>query len=171
MTSADNEFFEKYKNLDKLCSEIYSCSGGISQYIADMQDQSLLGQAYIESWSSDLKNLKRIRRIRNQLAHSSSDSQISKPEDIKYVIEFRDRILSGADPLASLRRATAQKRDFTYQSKKEVPFRINDSMFSVYDPQQYKLPKENKKGTWIWILIGVLMLILTLITLHILGMY
>ena len=38
MTPTDNTFFEEYKHLDKICSDIYSTSGGVSQYILDMEN-------------------------------------------------------------------------------------------------------------------------------------
>ena len=36
MQAIDNEFFEAYKRLDRLCSDIYGCRNGVSQYIEDM---------------------------------------------------------------------------------------------------------------------------------------
>ena len=41
----DNEFFEAYKRLDRLCSDIYGCRNGVSQYIEDMERASYQGAA------------------------------------------------------------------------------------------------------------------------------
>ena len=40
MQAIDNEFFEAYKRLDRLCSDIYGCRNGVSQYIEDMDTNS-----------------------------------------------------------------------------------------------------------------------------------
>ena len=39
MTQLDNEFFEEYKHLERLCSDMYSCRDGIRQYLEDMECQ------------------------------------------------------------------------------------------------------------------------------------
>ena len=40
MEPLDNEFFEKYKSLERLCSDMYSCKNGVSLYIEDMESRS-----------------------------------------------------------------------------------------------------------------------------------
>lgn len=42
MQPADNEFFEEYKHLDKLCGDMYSCRNGISEYIDQMDTMIFL---------------------------------------------------------------------------------------------------------------------------------
>lgn len=44
MTETDNLFFEEYKKLDKLCSDIYNDKYGISTYIKDMEENDYIGQ-------------------------------------------------------------------------------------------------------------------------------
>ena len=46
MQAIDNEFFEAYKRLDRLCSDIYGCRNGVSQYIEDMERVSYQGIMY-----------------------------------------------------------------------------------------------------------------------------
>ena len=44
MTQLDNEFFEEYKHLERLCSDMYSCRDGIRQYLEDMECQFSEGE-------------------------------------------------------------------------------------------------------------------------------
>lgn len=105
MQSSDNEFFEEYKHLEKICSEIYSCREGIKQYITDMEENSSNGQFRVPGWNSDYQKLKYIRWVRNKIAHESSVCQFSSDEDLAYVKNLYDRIISGEDPLTLLRKS------------------------------------------------------------------
>ena len=44
MTQLDNEFFEEYKHLERLCSDMHSCRDGIRQYLEDMEYQFSEGE-------------------------------------------------------------------------------------------------------------------------------
>lgn len=126
MQPADNKFFEEYKRLDKLCSEMYSCQSGISAYICEMEDKAYQGQRRVCSWNSDYKMLKHVRWVRNQIAHDSGTYQISEPGDLTFVRNFCRRIFSGKDPLtllqASMRaapkRRRAQKKQHTHPASR-----------------------------------------------------
>ncbi len=104
MQKLDNEFFEAYKRLDRLCSDIYSCRNGVSQYIEDMEGVSYQGRLAVPSWEQAYKTLKRLRWVRNQIAHDSGQIQICEECDIQDVNDFYDDIMSGCDPLTQLRR-------------------------------------------------------------------
>ena len=54
--------------------------------------------------------LKRVRWVRNQLAHNADAFQISKEPDLTFVRDFYVRMLSGQDPLAQLRNAEKAKK-------------------------------------------------------------
>ena len=104
MQALDNEFFEAYKRLDRLCSDIYGCRSGVSQYIEDMDEASYLGQLAVPLWGQAYKTLKHLRWVRNQIAHDSGQILICDESDIQDVNDFYDDIMSGRDPLAQLRR-------------------------------------------------------------------
>ena len=126
MQQADNIFFEEYKRLNKLCSEIFSCQNGVSEYISQMENDWNDGYKYVSSWNEDFKNLKHVRWVRNKIAHDYNDSQISNSSDFAYVKLFYERIFSGTDPLSLLRKATENKKqkqkvEYEVQSKPVVP--------------------------------------------------
>ena len=63
MNKTDMEFFETYKRLDRLCSDVFGLrNGGVTRYIDELK---AIGSEY----SEDCKTLKRLRHIRNQMAH------------------------------------------------------------------------------------------------------
>lgn len=104
MQELDNEFFEAYKRLDRLCSDMYGCRNGVSQYIEDMDRLSYQGQFAVSSWEQTYRMLKHLRWVRNQIAHDSGQIQICDECDIPDVNSFYDDLISGCDPLTQLRR-------------------------------------------------------------------
>ena len=104
MQTLDNEFFEAYKRLERLCSDMYRCRSGVSQYIENMETQFSYGQFTIPAWEQSYKTLKHLRWVRNQIAHDSGQLQICEEYDIQDVNEFYDSIISGQDPLTRLRK-------------------------------------------------------------------
>lgn len=107
MHSSDIEFFEQYKRLDKLCGEIYSCRGGISAYIDDMESVYAKGLRSVPMWAHDFKMLKHVRWVRNQIAHEGSDYCVSEGEDVDFIYDFYDRIFDGEDPISQLEKAAS----------------------------------------------------------------
>ncbi len=153
MQPADNEFFEEYKHLDKLCGDMYSCRNGISEYIDQMDNKSHRGYHLVPLWDSDYKMLKHIRWVRNQIAHDSGAYQVSESEDLEFVRNFYDRIFSGQDPLTLLRKeeekAAARRKN---QNKQQTtPVQPPDEV-SIYAPQplyisqQYTSIKKKSRG-------------------------
>ena len=113
----DNDFFESYKKLDRLCSDLYTEKNGISAYIADMETKTSMGHLLVQSWDSDYKNLKHVRWVRNQIAHESDMLQVSETTDLSFVQDFYDRILSEEDPLTLLRKAEARQKRMRVNSQ------------------------------------------------------
>lgn len=96
MNKTDMEFFETYKRLDRLCSDVFGLrNGGVTRYIDELK---AIGYEY----SEDCKTLKRLRHIRNQMAHDEGtfDYQMCDREDIIWLNTFYNRMMKGAVPLA-----------------------------------------------------------------------
>ncbi len=155
---ADNEFFEEYKYLDKLCSDMYSCQHGISEYISQMEHKAHQGKYRIPSWNSDYKMLKHVRWVRNQIAHDSGAYPISEPEDLAFVRNFHSRILSGQDSLTLLRKSIDAESDRQRQQKKQQPNPV-----STPDIPRPYTPQKKSSRSWIGVLIGIGILALILI--------
>ena len=157
---ADNDFFEEYKRLEKLCSEMYSCKNGVSEYIAQMEHLTYKGQFRVSSWNNDYKMLKHVRWVRNQIAHDSGSYQISEPENLDFVQEFHSRIFSGTDPLTSLRKAIESENRIQRQQKKQSTIQAQ----TPTEPYTYR-PVQKKSHAWIGVLvcIGIVALILLIL--------
>lgn len=158
---ADNDFFEAYKRLDKLCSEMYSCQNGVSEYIAQMERHAYKGQFRVSSWNNDYKMLKHVRWVRNQIAHDSGSYQISEPEDLDFVQAFHSRIYSGSDPLTLLRKAIESENRIQRQQKKQSTTQVQ----TPTEPYTYR-PVQNKSRAWIGVLVGVAIIALILLILY-----
>ena len=70
-------------------------NGGVTRYIDELK---AIGSEY----SEDCKTLKRLRHIRNQMAHDEGtfDYQICDRDDIIWLNAFYNRIMKRTDPLA-----------------------------------------------------------------------
>ena len=97
-------FLEEYKSLEKLCNEIYDAKNGVTCYINEMNERYDSIAASIPGWKDDYYTLKRLRHIRNQLTHEvgTLETEMCTPNDIEYLVTFKQRILSRTDPLAQL---------------------------------------------------------------------
>ena len=105
MSQINIDFFEAYKSLEKICNEIYGQNNGVTLYISEMEGTSQFDSNRISGWDNDLKELKRVRHIRNSMAHEGSfDDTACNAEDIFFVKQFYDRIMRTEDPLAVKRK-------------------------------------------------------------------
>ena len=102
-------FFDEYKKLDKLCSEMYGKnSGGVTCYLNDMMAVPVMQRNRIPEWNQTYDRLRELRHIRNQMAHGegSFEDYPCSEEDVLWLFEFRSKIMHILDPLAVYRRQT-----------------------------------------------------------------
>lgn len=127
MSYLNYEFFDEFKALDNLCRDIYGGSVdnklGVTLYLEDMDKKAHRWSINVSGWVSDYNRLKSARNIRNELAHSrnSMTVDICSQEDIDFVRSFRAKILNQTDPLAMLRKQSAQPRFSTTPQPKRQP--------------------------------------------------
>ena len=96
-------FFDEYKKLDKLCSEMYGKnSGGVTCYLNDMMAVPVMQRNRIPEWDQTYDRLRELRYIRNQMAHGegSFEDYPCSEEDVLWLFEFRSKIMHISDPLA-----------------------------------------------------------------------
>ena len=90
MTQLDNEFFEEYKHLERLCSDMYSCRDGVRQYLEGMESHSSEGERIVPNWKRDYWKLRGLRKTRNVLAHNMSAYQVCTEQDVEDVKNCAD---------------------------------------------------------------------------------
>ncbi len=116
-------FLEEFKNLEKICGEIYEVStGGVTEYINDMKNVSIREYKDIPNWKEDLNDLKRVRHIRNRLAHEQGafDEITCKQDDIDWIKMFHDRLSRQSDPMAMLNKKKSSEERVDFSWKKVV---------------------------------------------------
>ena len=110
-------FFDEYKKLDKLCSEMYGInSGGVTCYLNDMMAVPVMQRNRIPEWNQTYDRLRELRHIRNQMAHGegSFEDYPCSEEDVLWLFEFRSKIMHISDPLAVYRRQTEESMHATH---------------------------------------------------------
>lgn len=125
MQRLDRELFEEFKRVDGICRDMFSSQRGVSEYIEQMERDFAYGRQRIPLWERDYRSLKRVRWLRNQIAHEMTATDCTT-DDVGYLQAFHDRLLQQKDPLAVLRRArkvaqpTAPQRRVSYSNQEPV---------------------------------------------------
>lgn len=109
MNNLNLQFFEAYKELDEMCKQVLSSNRGVSAYIDEMEKE---GHVYVENWEKDYRQLKRMRWIRNRLAHEINvfEEDIITAQDVEWLKMFRTRIIELADPFSLLHQQKGSNR-------------------------------------------------------------
>lgn len=133
MNNINLNFFENYKKLEKICNEILSVNNGVTQYINEMENISSSKYHSIPNWNSDLSSLKRLRHLRNQMAHNEGafSENLCTINDVEWIINFRSRILKQTDPLALLHQKETS-------SKTKQPVQQNNMQIDFYETESQK---------------------------------
>lgn len=108
MIETETKLFDEYKRVDNICRDMFSSQSGVSQYITEMEQNSFRGRSMVSSWDGDYRRLKRIRWLRNQIAHESSATDCNE-DDLIWLEGFHHRLLECQDPLALLRNASREQ--------------------------------------------------------------
>ncbi len=130
MNDLNNAFLEEFKALDKLCREVFRSEKGVTTYIDFMRSIPVYESQHIPNWSSDLRQLVRLRHLRNQLTHElgTLNMNLCTQNDILWLRNFYNRIFARTDPAAIL-----------YQ-KRTMPQTANASV-QKQRPQVHRAPE------------------------------
>ena len=136
-------FFDEYKKLDKLCSEMYGInSGGVTCYLNDMMAVPVMQRNRIPEWNQTYDRLRELRHIRNQMAHGegSFEDYPCSEEDVLWLFEFRSKIMHISGPLAVYRRQTEESMHAT-RVKEDFPRAVDQwqTEENVTDHQRMKM--------------------------------
>ena len=145
MDNLNFKFFEEYKRIDKLCGEIYQSKQGVTDYIDQMKAASWNDYRNIPNWKTDLDQLKRVRHIRNHLAHEEGafDKTACTQNDIDWMQGFYERIMNQSDPMARL------YQNSTLKKQEQIQMPINTGQIYINYPQNNQ---SGRKHTLLWII-------------------
>lgn len=130
MKELNTDFYDEYKRLDKFCRDMFSGQDGVTEYIKQMENAALY-RYYVPTWDEDLKQLKRMRHLRNKLAHEVEfDADLCTESDILFVKTFYTRLFNCSDPLSIIRRQKeAAKKD--KENNKKHHRNSRDSLYII----------------------------------------
>ena len=100
--SINIDFFETYIHLDDMCRERHGFSA--SDYINQMVQTPVCEQALVPNWERNYKKFRRMRHLRNELAHGHNafDTELCTKSDISWLKSMCYKIENQSDPLTLL---------------------------------------------------------------------
>ena len=121
MKELNTDFYDEYKRLDKFCRDMFSGQDGVTEYIKQMENAALY-RYYVPTWNEDLRQLKRMRYLRNKLAHEVGfDADLCTESDILFVKAFYTRLFNCSDPLSIIRRQKEAVKKRQQEQQKTPP--------------------------------------------------
>ncbi len=178
MRERNISFQEKYKSVDNFIKDAYGTSEGVTTYIRTMESPEVEWRIYsrIPNWNSDYKQLKRLRWIRNQLAHEVSiDSDICTEEDYEWICEFRESLFKGTDSMALYTRLKnieekKQKSKPTSEKKDNIKEQSGRVHTTYYHPLPEGKKKAEKNGGFATLLIWILLILFAVLVVKIISL-
>ncbi len=157
-------FMDAYKNLEKLCGEMYGQQNGVSAYIDEMK-QTPRGSLCVKNWDEDLENLKHYRWVRNQISHEPNCNEVNmcEPYDTVWLEHFHGRIMNQSDPLALYQKSSVPKKATASQTDHDQPPQTpvaTNSQSAKYAPSPLKPRKHSKRVGYLVFLILAFLLAL-----------
>lgn len=168
MGNINTEFFDAYKRLNKLCNEMYDTNAGVTAYIDDMLSKDSMGTRIVPGWRETLATLKKLRWVRNQLAHEanvSMDEDFCDRNQVIWLENFREQIMATEDPIAQYRRyfekqtSVKRKGSSKPQEQKKPPMKHTEKN----EGNQGKADKGSSGRLFAGILISAIVLIVIIL--------
>ena len=159
MTQLDNEFFEEYKHLERLCSDMYSCRDGVRQYLEDMGSHSSEGERIVPNWKRNYWKLRGLRKTRNILAHDMSAYQVCTEQDVEDVKNFTDRIIRQKDPLAVLNQSYIHSGKAAFSGGSPYPYSTTAKNAPKNAAKKRRRKNSGRMILWILLILTVCALI------------
>lgn len=142
------ELLDEYKYVDKICREMFDAEKGVTAYIEQLDETPMTVRYWITEWNDEYRQLKHIRWLRNQIAHSTGYVECTQ-SDLDWLKDFHNRLLTQQDLLAKARRVIQESQiQRQQQLAKTVTAAAPKPGANVY-----RSPRGPRKS---WILIAVI---------------
>lgn len=103
------EFLDEYKYVDKICREMFGTEKGVTAYIEQLDETPMTVRYWITEWNDEYRQLKHIRWLRNQIAHSTGYVECTQ-FDLEWLKDFHNRLLTQQDLLAKAHRVIKESQ-------------------------------------------------------------
>ena len=155
MDAIQVELLEEYKYVDKICQEMLGAGKGVTAYIEQLDETPMTVRYWITEWNDEYRQLKHIRWLRNQIAHSTGTVDCTQ-SDLEWLKGFHNRLLTQQDILAKAHRVIKESQIQNQQQQaKTILVAAPKSGANVY-----RSPRGPRKS---WILIAVIAALAVLI--------
>lgn len=155
MDAIQVELLEEYKYVDKICQEMLGAGKGVTAYIEQLDKTPVTVRYWITEWNDEYRQLKHIRWLRNQIAHSTGTVDCTR-SDLEWLKGFYNRLLTQQDILAKAHRVIKESQiQRQQQLAKTILVAAPKSGANVY-----RSPRGPRKS---WILIAVIAALAVLI--------
>ena len=155
MDAIQVELLEEYKYVDKICQEMLGAGKGVTAYIEQVDETPITVRYWITEWNDEYKQLKHVRWLRNQIAHSTGTVDCTQ-FDLEWLKGFHNRLLTQQDILAKAHRVIKESQIQNQQQQaKTILVAAPKSGANVY-----RSPRGPRKS---WILIAVIAALAVLI--------
>ena len=109
MDAIQIELLEEYKYVDAICRDMLGAEKGVTAYIEQLDETPMTVRYWITEWNDEYKQLKHIRWLRNQIAHSTESVECSQA-DLDWLKGFHNRLLTQQDLLAKAHRVIKESQ-------------------------------------------------------------
>ena len=132
-------FFEEYKKISNLCNDMFRVQNGVTEYINELE--KIAGRRELEA-KSILRQLKRMRHLRNLLAHGEGtfEQELCSAQDVEWVRDFCQKLLTQTDPLALYNQKKRRN-----QSGQQVEQQGRQKEFERLQPKEVKNAGQNDR--------------------------
>ena len=155
MDAIQIELLEEYKYVDAICRDMFGAEKGVSAYIEQLDETPMTVRYWITEWNDEYRQLKHIRWLRNQIAHSTGTVDCTQ-SDLEWLKGFHNRLLTQQDILAKAHRVIKESQIQNQQQQaKTILVAAPKSGANVY-----RSPRGPRKS---WILIAVIAALAVLI--------
>lgn len=155
MDAIQIELLDEYKYVDAICRDMLGAEKGVTAYIEQLDETPVTVRYWITEWNDEYRQLKHIRWLRNQIAHSTESVECTQ-SDLDWLKGFHNRLLTKQDLLAKAHRVIKESQiQRQQQLAKTVTAAAPKPGANVY-----RSPKGPRKS---WILIAVIAALVMLI--------
>ena len=109
MDAIQIEFLEEYKYVDEICRDMLGAEKGVTSYIEQLDETPVTVRYWITEWNDEYRQLKHIRWLRNQIAHSTGYVECIQ-SDLDWLKDFHNRLLTQQDLLAKAHRVIKESQ-------------------------------------------------------------
>ena len=109
MDTIQSELLEEYKYVDNICRDMLGTEKGVTAYIEQLDETPATVRYWITEWNDEYRQLKHIRWLRNQIAHSTENVECTR-SDLDWLKGFHNRLLTQQDLLAKAHRVIKESQ-------------------------------------------------------------